>query len=83
VEGAEVFLEIGEALDIDKELERIEKELASVAKEIERCESKLGNPNFIERARPDIVEEERRRLATWQEKRAKLEERRRMLETRG
>src|SRR5579871_1087791 len=48
VDGAEVFLEIGETLDIEKELERIEKELASVAKEIERCESKLGNPNFVE-----------------------------------
>ena len=78
ITGAEVFLEIGDALDIDKELERIEKELGAVAKEIERAQSKLDNPNFVERARLDIVEEERRRLTDWQEKRAKLEERKRL-----
>jgi valyl-tRNA synthetase len=78
VTGAEVFLNIGDALDIDKELERIDKELAAVAKQIERSEGMLNNPNFVERANPEKVEEERRRLAEWQEKQAKLQERRRL-----
>ncbi len=75
ITGGEVFLEIGEALDLGKELERIEKELAAVAKEIERAETKLQNPNFVQRAKPEIVALERERLAEWQEKRARLEER--------
>ena len=78
IEGAEVFLEIGEVLDIGKELERIEKELASVAQQIARSEGMLNNPNFVERAKPEKVEEERQRLAAWQEKRARLEERQRL-----
>ena len=37
--GAEVFLEIGDALDIDKELARIDKELGDVEKQVARCEA--------------------------------------------
>jgi valyl-tRNA synthetase len=81
IEGAEVFLEIGEALDIGKELERIEKELAAVAQQIARSEGMLNNPNFVERAKPEKVEEERQRLVAWQEKQAKLEESQRLFGT--
>lgn len=78
ITGAEVFLEIGDALDIHKELERLDKELASVAKQIERSQGMLGNANFVERATPAKVEEERQRLTEWQEKQSRLQERRRL-----
>ena len=45
-EGMEVFLEIGDALDMDKERSRIRKELEAVGKEIERAQAKLGNASF-------------------------------------
>jgi valyl-tRNA synthetase len=77
-DGGEVFLEIGDALDVSKELERIDKELAAVAKELERATGLLNNPSFVSRANPEKVEQERQRLASWQEKQAKLEERRRL-----
>lgn len=76
--GASVFLEIGDALDMDKERERIAKELLSIGKEIEKANAKLGNPNFVERAAPAIVEQERQRLADWQAKQAALEERQKL-----
>ena len=79
IAGATLFLEIGDALDMGKERERVEKELASVAKEIEKAESKLGNANFVARAKPEIVEEERARLMNWQAKQTGLEERKRLL----
>ncbi len=78
IAGAELFLEIGDALDIEKELQRIDKELAEVAKQIARSEGMLGNPKFVERASAEIVEKERGLLASWQEKQTKLEERRRL-----
>ncbi len=78
ISGAEVFLEIGETVDLKKERDRIDKELASIAKEIERSEGKLANPNFVERANPEVVEKERSVLADWQEKQAKLTERRKV-----
>ena len=78
ITGAEMFLEIGDALDIGKETERIDKELAAIGKEIERAEGKLGNASFVERARPEVVEEERKRLMTWREKQVALAERKRL-----
>jgi valyl-tRNA synthetase len=78
ITGAEMFLQIGDSLDLNRELERIDKELGSIAKEIERAQAKLANPNFVERANPDVVAKERGILADWQDKRAKLRERRAM-----
>ncbi|MCW3095297.1 MAG: valyl-tRNA synthetase [Chthonomonadaceae bacterium] len=78
VVGAEIYLEIGDALDIGKETERIEKELAAVVKQIERSENQLNNPNFVQRAAPERVAEERQRLAEWEAKKTSLEERKRL-----
>ena len=75
ITGAEVLLEIGEALDLDKERERIEKELAEVTKQITRAEGMLSNANFTAKASPEKVAEEQKRLQDWREKGRKLEER--------
>ncbi len=78
ITGAEVLLEIGDAVDLNKELERIDKEIASIAKEIARCESKLDNPSFVARANPEVVAQEQARLTDWQEKQVQLEVRRQL-----
>jgi valyl-tRNA synthetase len=77
VSGAQVFLEIGDAMDIGKELARIDKELAEVDKQVSRCEGMLDNPSFTERAPAEKIQQERDRLAGWLEKRSGLQERRR------
>jgi valyl-tRNA synthetase len=78
--GAEVFVELGDALNSAKELERIDKELAAIDRELEKSGAKLGNASFVERARPDVVQQERDRMADWQSKHEKLHERRRLFE---
>jgi valyl-tRNA synthetase len=78
ISGAEMFLEIGDSIDLNRELERIDKEIAGIDKEIERAQAKLANPNFVERANPEVVAKERTILADWQDKKAKLSERRRV-----
>lgn len=75
LDGAQIFVDIGEALDMDRERERMQKELQAIQKEIDRARSKLDNPGFVTRAKPEVVEEERRRLAAWQEKYALIQER--------
>ena len=75
---AEVFLEIGDALDMDKERERIDKELSEIEKQIVRCEGMLGNASFVDRATPEKVATERERLSGWQEKQSKLQERKKL-----
>ena len=78
IAGAEVFLEIGDAMDIGKELARIDKELAEIDKQVTRCEGMLNNPGFTEKAPVEKILQERDRLAAWQDKKEKLGERRRM-----
>jgi valyl-tRNA synthetase len=77
--GLEVLLCLGDEVDSTKELERIEKELEAVAKQIARSEGLLNNPQFVERAKPEIVEKERATLAEWQAKREALERRKQQL----
>jgi valyl-tRNA synthetase len=79
VAGSEVFLEIGEALDVPKEKERIAKELEQTAKELAGLQGRLNNPQFLEKAAPAVVEKARTQAAELEEKRAKLEARRAML----
>jgi valyl-tRNA synthetase len=78
IDGAEVFLEIGDAMDIGKELARIDKELAEIEKQVARCQGMLSNRAFTDKAPAEKIQQERDRLAAWGDKKAKLEERRRL-----
>jgi valyl-tRNA synthetase len=79
VGGSEVFLEIGEALDVPMELERIAKELEQVEKELAAIHGRLANPQFLEKAAPAVVEKARAQAAELEEKRGKLVARRSVL----
>jgi valyl-tRNA synthetase len=80
VDEAEVFLQIGEALDVPKELERIDRELASLEADLAKSRAKLLNPQFTNKAPAAIVEKERAYAASLEEKHAKLSARRSMLQ---
>jgi valyl-tRNA synthetase len=56
------FIEPIGVLDFDAEKKRLEKEIVEKEKYIAALETKLGNQNFIERAKPDVVEAERSKL---------------------
>jgi valyl-tRNA synthetase len=49
-------------IDVDAECERLDKEIARLAGEITKAQGKLGNANFVLRAPPQVVEQERRRM---------------------
>src|SRR5579884_1781815 len=72
----EIYLPLAGLLDIGKELERLDKELASSQQEMARLQGKLANENFVTRAKPEVVEKERERLAVQEERIGKLLERR-------
>ncbi|HPS93043.1 MAG TPA: valine--tRNA ligase, partial [Deltaproteobacteria bacterium] len=58
--GLEVYVPLEGVIDIDKELDRLSKQMAKVKKELEEKEKKLNNPNFREKAKPEVVEEQLR-----------------------
>jgi len=66
-------LAIAEFIDLAAEKARLNKEIASFAGDIERTAKKLNNPDFIARAREDVVQENRDRLVESETAKAKLE----------
>ena len=70
--GAEAFFPLGELVDIAAEKKRLEKELAVLDGEIERAKKKLNNPGFTDKAPPQIVAEEKRKLEKYGETRLKV-----------
>lgn len=66
-------LAIAEFIDLSAEKTRLSKEIAGHVGEIEKTAKKLGNPDFLARAKEEVVEENRERLADAQAAKAKLE----------
>jgi valyl-tRNA synthetase len=60
-----------EDIDADAVRERIEERRSQLRAEVERGEKKLGNQGFVDKAPPEVVEEEREKLAAY---RAELDE---------
>ncbi|MFT5874607.1 MAG: valyl-tRNA synthetase [Clostridium sp.] len=57
--GAEVYMPLLELVDLEVELERLNKEKDKLGKEIERVEKKLCNEKFTAKAPVEVVDEER------------------------
>ncbi|MCT8990685.1 valine--tRNA ligase [Chelativorans sp. SCAU2101] len=66
-------LPLGDLIDLQAEIARLEKELARNGAEIQRLEKKLGNEKFVASAPEEIVAAEREKLAEYTEARTRLE----------
>ncbi|OZU89817.1 valine--tRNA ligase [Virgibacillus indicus] len=72
VTGAEIYLPLAGLIDFDKEIERLEKELAKWTKEVERVQKKLANEGFVKKAPAAVVEEEKQKEKDYLEKQSKV-----------
>ena len=59
-------------IDQNAEKSRLQRDLEKARKEVEGLERKLSNASFVERAPVEVVEENRRRLADYQDQASKL-----------
>jgi valyl-tRNA synthetase len=61
VEDATLFLDLAGAIDLDQERARLEKERTAIENEIGKIAAKLGNAQFMAKAKPEAIEEQRER----------------------
>jgi valyl-tRNA synthetase len=70
-ESATLFM-VG-AVDADAERKRLTKQLDEITAQLAQAEAKLGNENFVARAKPEAVEKERERQRNLSEQKQKVE----------
>ena len=72
--GAEVFIPLEGVIDLDRERERLRREVARLGGQMNGARRKLANRNFLERAPERVVAHERGKLASFREQHDKLQE---------
>ena len=72
---AVIYIPFSDLVDIEKEIERLNKEKARLTGEIKRGESMLSNANFVAKAPEAKIAEERAKLENYKSMMAQVEER--------
>ena len=75
VAAGEILIPLGDLVDIDKEIARLEKEQKNLQGEIARASGKLNNPGFLNKAPANLVEQEKEKLKVNESKLQALEAR--------
>jgi len=71
----EIYIPLGELVDIPKEIARLEKDKKNAEGEIARAEGKLNNQGFVSKAPAQLIENEKAKLETAKGMLASLESR--------
>ncbi len=79
IKGAEVYVPLEGVIDLGQERDRLQKEIAKIAKDIEIFSKKLSNKNFVDKAPKEVVEKDTAKLEEFKVKRGKLEQSLKML----
>jgi valyl-tRNA synthetase len=61
--GATLLLPLAATVDLEREKARLAREIDRLETELAKLAQRLGNPHFIARAKPEIIEEQRAREA--------------------
>ncbi|MDY0874182.1 valine--tRNA ligase [Dongia rigui] len=72
LDEATILLPLAGVIDVEKERARLKKDLDKAAGEADKIARKLGNEQFVAKADPEVVEEQRLRLAEIEQTRDKL-----------
>jgi len=81
VEGTSLILKLGDVVDLGQEKARLGKEIAKFETELAKFAAKLGNPGFLSKAKPEVIEEQREREADTRRDRDRLKAAYERLET--
>jgi valyl-tRNA synthetase len=68
----EIFIPLEGLIDLDKERERLQKEITRLESSLAGINKKLSNEKFLQNAAPDVIEKEKTKQNDWQENIKKL-----------
>lgn len=71
-DGTQVIVPLAGAVDLGKECKKLGDELVQLEKQLTSLEQRLANENFTARAKPEVVDAERRKLGEWRTRREQL-----------
>jgi valyl-tRNA synthetase len=71
-DGSQLTVPLAGAVDLDKECARLGGELERLEQQLAGLTARLANENFVTRAKPEVVEAERRKLEEWSARREQL-----------
>ena len=77
--GVEVYLPLEGLFDVEQEISRLSKEIASTESDVRRGEALLTRPGFLEKAPAGVVAKEREKLESHRDRLTRLMERLEML----
>ncbi len=80
-EGLSVGIPVADDVDLQKAIERLDKQIAETDKELQRIDGKLKNAEFTSKAPPDVIAEHQDRLQTLSRDRALLADSQQQLRT--
>jgi valyl-tRNA synthetase len=73
-DAGEVYMPLEGLIDVEAEKSRLDKEIGKISGEVKKCESKLGNAAFVDKAPAALVDREKERLEEWNQKLSQLQE---------
>ncbi|NUF25083.1 valine--tRNA ligase [Bombilactobacillus mellis] len=75
IDGAQIFVPLAELVDITSEIQRQEKELTKLQKDIDFVNNKLNNSGFVKNAPQKLVEQQRTKLDSYKNRRDQIKAR--------
>jgi valyl-tRNA synthetase len=74
IDHASLVLPLGNSIDVAAEMKRLHQELAKLVAEIDGCQKRLSNRDFMEKANPEVIEEMQERLSAFGVRKDKITE---------
>ena len=71
--GFEAFVYIKEAIDLEKEVDKLRKELRNLEAALKRSSGKLANKAFLSKAPEEVVQKEKDKLGEFQQRKVKIQ----------
>ena len=78
IAGVDLYIPVDGLIDVDKQRGRLAKEEENLAAELKKLTDRLSNPQFTERAKPEVIERDRAAVADLEDRLEKNRERQRL-----